>query len=169
MVIKMILSLDASLSSTGYCVMKKESDTIIDMGKITTKPKQEEQDRIFYTCSIVRELVVRYGITDVVIEAQFLQRNPKTTMQLSRLRGALDFVLMDLGCKIEHLGPSTVRKLMMNNGNAGKEEVAEYIQDKYREDEKVINLGEFCDRNCKAKNSDIFDAIAIALAFKHII
>lgn len=166
----MILSLDASLSSTGYCVMNQENEELVEIGKISTSPKkQTEEERIFTIVSKIDEVIKQYNVTHVAIENQFLHKNPKTTMQLSRLRGALDYVIMANGCSIEHIQPSSVRKLIMDNGNADKEEVARFIQDKYKDDSKVIDLGEFCDRTCKAKNSDIYDAIAIALAFKHII
>lgn len=166
----MILSLDASLSSTGYCVMKNNNEDILTLGKIVTKKgKQTEEERVYTIVSTIEGIVKEYGVTKVAIENQFLHKNPKTTMQLSRLRGALVYMLMANNCIIEHIQPSSVRKLMMDNGSASKEEVASFIQEKYKEENKVIELGEFCDRNCKAKNSDIYDAIAIALAFKHII
>lgn len=166
----MILGLDASLSCTGYCVLDSRSENILTLGKVTTKSdKQTEEERIFTIVSTIEKVVKEYGVTRVAIEDQFLYKNPKTTMKLSRLRGALVYMLMANHCIIEHLAPSSVRKLMMDDGSADKEEVAAFIQNKYKDDKKVIELGEFCDRNCKAKNSDIFDAIGIAEAYKLII
>lgn len=166
----MILGLDASLTSTGYCVMQEDKDELVEIGKITPHPKKlTEEQRIFEIANTVDILIKKYNIKKVAIEAQFLQRNPKTAMQLSRLRGALGYVVVSNNCSVENLPPSTVRKLIMENGSAAKEEVAQFIKEKYKNNNKVIDLGEFCDRSCKAKNSDIYDAIAIALALKHII
>lgn len=166
----MILGLDASLTSTGYCVMEDGMDNILEIDKITPHAKKlTEEERIFEIANTIDGVIKKYNIDKVAIENQFLHKNPKTTMQLSRLRGALVYVIMANKCSIEHLPPSSVRKLIMSNGSAAKEEVAEFIQGKYKDDKKVIDLGEFCDRNCKAKNSDIYDAIAVALALKHII
>lgn len=166
----MILGLDASLTSTGYCVMEEDMENLLDIGKITPHPKKlTEEQRIFEIANTIDMLIKKYNIDKVAIESQYLHKSPKTAMQLSRLRGALGYVIIANNCSIENLPPSTVRKLIMSNGSAAKEEVADFIKDKYQNDDKVIDLGEFCDRNCKAKNSDIYDAIAIALALKHII
>lgn len=166
----MILGLDPSLSCTGYCVMDIDSGVILDLGKIATKKdNMTEEERVFTITSKIEKVVIEYGVTNVAMESQFLHKNPKTTMQLSRLRGALVYMLMSNNCIIEHLAPSSVRKLMMDNGSADKEEVADFIKNKHSDNKKVIDLGEFCDRNCKAKNSDIFDAIGVAEAYKLII
>lgn len=166
----MILGIDASLTSTGYCVMQEDGEKLLEIGKITPHPKKlTEEQRIFEIANTIDNLIQKYNIDKVAIEAQFLHKNPKTSMQLSRLRGALGYVTTLHNCSIENLPPSTVRKLIMENGSAAKEEVAEFIKERYKTDTNVIDLGDFCDRNCKAKNSDIYDAIAIALALKHII
>lgn len=163
----MILGLDPSLSSTGYCIMNEEQE-IATLGKIVTKVNKKtptEEDRLFVICDTLDKLIKEHGVTRVALEAQFLHKNPKTTMILSRLRGALGYMLKVNSCTIEHFPPSSVRKILMDDGSADKEEVAQYIQDKYKDSKYVVELGEFCDRNCKAKNSDIYDAIAVATAF----
>ena len=48
---------------------------------------------------------------------------------------------------------------------ATKEEVAEYVRLFYINNSMVQALGEFNDRQCKDKNSDIYDAISIGLAY----
>ena len=163
----MILGLDPSLSSTGYCIMSKKQE-IVTLGKIVTKVNKKtptEEDRIFVICDTLDKLIKEHEVTSIAIEDQFLHKNPKTTMKLSRLRGALGYMLKVNNCSVEHFPPSAVRKIIMGDGTADKEEVANFIQDKYKGNEDIMELGEFCDRNCKAKNSDIYDAIAIATAF----
>lgn len=160
----MILALDASISSTGYAVINVNT-TLVEFDKITTKPKDAEDDRIFKIANKVKELIQSYNVTTVVMEAQFLGRNVKTAMQLSRLRGAIIFVCKLLNVELIHLTPCEIRKFLFDNGSASKEEVADFIKDYYLSDENVQALGEFNDRQCKAKNSDIYDAISIALAF----
>ena len=61
--------------------------------------------------------------------------------------------------------PSEWKKAIVGKGNATKEEVADYIRYiAYPHDSRVVELGEFNDRQCKAKNSDMYDAISIGLA-----
>lgn len=160
----MILALDASISSTGYAVINYDT-SLIEFDKITTKPKNNEDDRIFKIADEISKIINKYNIKTVILESQFLGRNVKTAMQLSRLRGAIIYVCKLDNATLIHLQPSEIRKHLFNNGRASKEEVAEFIKAYYREDMRVNLLGEFNDRQCKAKNSDIYDAISIALAY----
>lgn len=160
----MILALDASISSTGYAVITND-DKLIEIGKITTTSKEDEDNRIFKISLRVKDLIEKYNIENVILESQFLGRNVRTVMQLSRLRGAVIFVCKFLNVNLIHLTPSEIRSYLFNKGSADKIEVANYVKTYYAFDEKVQALGEFNDRQCKAKNSDIYDAISIGLAF----
>ena len=161
----MVLALDASISSTGYSIIRKDN-SLFEFGKITTNSKkQSEEERIFTIANDIKSMIEQHAIDTVVIEDQFLGRNAKTAMQLSRLRGAIIFVCKLCNAKLIYLMPSVIRKNLMNNGSASKEEVAEFIRNYYLHDLDVQALGEFNDRQCKAKNSDIYDAISIALAY----
>ena len=162
----MILGLDASISCTGYAVMNDDT-SLIEFNKITTKAKEEEDDRIFKISIKIKELIEKYDIKVVILESQFLGRNAKTAMQLSRLRGSIIFVCKFLNVELIHLQPSTIRMnlLGVGRGSASKEDVASFISEYYIDNEYVKNLGELNDRQCKAKNSDIYDAISIALSY----
>lgn len=160
----MILAIDASISSTGYAVVN--SDTVLmEHGKVTTTNKLPEEERIFAIAGKMKELIEKYEVEKVILENQFLGRNAKTALQLSRLRGAIMFVTQLNNVSIEYPTPSEIRKKLMNNGSASKEDVAEYVREYYKHDDTVQALGEFNDRPCKAKNSDIYDAISIGLAY----
>lgn len=162
----MILGLDASISCTGYAVMNNDT-TLVEFDKITTKPKEDEDDRIYKISIKIKRLIEEYDVDTVILESQFLGRNAKTAMQLSRLRGAIIFICKFLNVRLIHMPPSVIRMnlLGVGKGSASKEEVAQYISEYYINNEEVQNLGEFNDRQCKAKNSDIYDAISIALSY----
>lgn len=160
----MVLALDASISSTGYAILD-DSNILIEFDKITTKPKEEEGDRIFKITIKIKNMIEHHKIDTVILEDQFLGRNVKTAMQLSRLRGAIMFVCKLCNANLIFLMPSEVRKFLMNNGSASKEEVADFVKHFYTSNKDVQALGDFNDRQCKAKNSDIYDAISIGLAY----
>ena len=61
--------------------------------------------------------------------------------------------------------PATIRKFFMDNSKAKKEDIAFEIQRLYIDNELVKNLGEFNDKPCKNKNSDMYDAISIGVAY----
>lgn len=160
----MILAIDPSLSSTGFCVMTRQRE-IITLGKIVTTNKDTESKRIFTIANCLDNLIEQHKIEHVVLEGQFLHRNAKTLMQLSRLRGAIAYIIESNEIEATHLQPSEVRLKVMGSGKADKEEVATFIQEQYVGNSLIGELIPFCDRNCKAKNSDIYDAISIGLAY----
>lgn len=160
----MILALDASISSTGFALVDFD-DSLIDFGKITTTTKMQEDDRVYYIANKIANIMDKHFVKAVIMEAQFFSRNVKTAMQLSRLRGAITFVIKNRGVNIIHRTPSEIRKDLTGNGSATKEEVCDYIRDFYKNDDRIVELGELIDRQCKAKNSDIYDAIGIGLSY----
>lgn len=165
----MVLALDASISSTGFAIVDFDN-TLLEFGKITTKKSKnidndmDNDNRIVIIANAISELFKKYTITEVSMENQFVRNNIKTAMQLSRLRGALMMVCKLNGAVLSYPTPSQIRNNLMSNGSATKEEVAEYVRAFYLNDSRVQALGEFNDRQCKDKNSDIYDAISIALA-----
>lgn len=167
----MVLGLDASISSTGWAIVDSDN-TLVDFGKLTTKKDKNALDtnldddrRIYYIASEIGKLFFKHDITAVSMEAQFLGKNVKTAMQLSRLRGALMIICKVNGVDVEYPTPSEIRVNLMGKGNVTKEEVADYIRYlAYPHDSRIESLGEFNDRQCKAKNSDMYDAISIGLA-----
>jgi crossover junction endodeoxyribonuclease RuvC len=73
--------------------------------------------------------------------------------------GAVIYVCMELEVPFNLLSPTQARKILTGDGKMKKEQMANYIRENY------IDLGEFIDRNCKAKNSDKYDALVISLAW----
>ena len=166
----MVLALDASISSTGYAVMSNESGYVSDFGKITTKKNnkvdanEDEDNRIFYITKMIKKIIEENPISVVIMEAQHFGKNAKTAMQLSILRGAIMYMIKSQGLQIIYMQPASIRKNLMDDGSASKEEVANYIRKYYEYDERIQEIGEFNDKQNKSKNSDIYDAISIGLA-----
>lgn len=160
-----VLSIDASLSCTGYAVLDKDTKDIVDVNKITTTSKIEEGERIFNITNELTEVMDKYDIKEVVMEDQFLGKNAKTAMQLSRLRGAIDFAVRLKGYRIEYIQPPLIKKIFTGLGNASKEDVANRIIEVYKDNIYVQALGPFNDKQNKQKNSDMYDAISIGSAY----
>ena len=64
-----------------------------------------------------------------------------------------------IGCELFYFAPAEARKLFFGNGAAKKLDIANYIR------ENIVDLGVFDDTSRKSKNSDMYDAIAIGIAF----
>ena len=153
-----LLAIDPSLSSTGFAVFD-EDGKLIEYGKQTTGYTTREEDRMCKIANKMKALIEKYKIEVVVMETQFFSKNAKTSMQLSRLRGAITYVCRGLNVDMEYLTPAEARKLLMGLGSSKKEDIANYIRG------NVVDLGPLIDRTCKEKNSDIYDSIGIGLAF----
>ena len=157
------MGIDASLSSTGVCIAKSNNETIeiIETSVIQTKKDdfKNEDLRIFYICKELAKKMIDNKVNRVVIEEQFMARNSKTVLSLRKMLGAIMYLVYEMGLELNYLYPTTVRKLLLNNGKAKKEEVAKYIRG------NVIDIGEYSDRAGKKKTSDIYDATAIVVAY----
>lgn len=159
-----IFSIDASLRSTGWAVVDETG--IIATGKVTTtKTEQENVDETIV--KITRDLIAianDYHADYIGLEDGFVGKSGKTSLQLAGLRQSIITGFYFSNHPVISLHPSRVRSLVMKKGNAGKEQVAEFIMNRYGHQPSVAALGAFNDRPCKAKNSDMYDAIAIGLA-----
>lgn len=162
-----ILAVDASFSCTGWTILEKRSREVIDIGKITTTTKFEENDRMLKIASVLLDRIRKYSIKEVCIEDGYVYINKRTGMQLSKLRGALIMALRLEGCNIKSMQPGSIKKSFMGEGkgNAPKEEVAGKVLALYPNNKLVQSLGEFNDKNNKAKNSDMYDSISIGVAY----
>ncbi len=156
----MVLALDVSMSSTGWAVINRNKK-VLEYGKITTKKDKfkSEDERMCYICNTIQELIITYNIQIVLVEDQFTSRNSKTILSLRKLLGAIMRTVKLNNIEIGYMYPASIRKYLMNSGKAKKEEVATYIR------ENIIDIGEYIDRTCKAKTSDIYDAISLGIAY----
>lgn len=171
-----LLSLDLSIASTGYSVHIDnkivECDRVVTEGKeLSPKSKKHldytyffassnEDERIYYLCSVIDEISKKYNITDYCIEDQYIGKNPRTGLTLSKVKGAVIYIGMNNNIKIHHMKPTEVRMNLMGNGrgNSSKQVVAEYIRKNYHD------VGEFEDKYNKRKTDDKYDAMACGIA-----
>lgn len=163
-----IIGIDPSISSTGYSIIESETKEIVKAGKITNKKLKGKtaplNDRIRKVVNDIIRECKEYEVKVAYIENQFSGRNAKTTMMLCRLMGALIYGIESIGVLVFEMSPAYVRKVFAGSGDLSKEDIANIIINTYKECSIVKELGEFIDRECNAKNSDIYDAISIGLA-----
>lgn len=159
-----ILALDASFTSTGYAVLDNKLN-VIECGKVTPKEKLPDSKRILEICDKCEELISKYSISKVVIEEQYVKRNPNTALKLSRLFGAIIYLTSICDVELIPMEASKIRKILLGNGKADKEEVAGYVLYYYKDSDIVKNIGPYSDKKNKKKTSDIYDAISIGMSY----
>lgn len=155
-----ILSLDPSLSSTGYAIIDSCTKKLILKGKINTSSKYSTDDRIQL---IIKTLEALPNITHVILEDGYIGVNGKTGMQLAQLRGALIAYYKYHNHIVIHQQPSEIRKNFGLKGNAKKDEVAQEVLKYYPI--LLQEIGPYSDKANKQKTSDIYDAISIGLSY----
>ena len=159
-----ILSIDPSLSSTGYSIIDSDTREIIECTRYTTKTNIPENERIK---NIVMKLdnvfEINKSITEIAMEDGFSKtKNLKTGLQLAKLRGAIisHFIIKDVPVYTQQ--PSETRKNLGLKGNAKKEEVANHILELYPD--LIDRIGPYSDKNNKHKTSDMYDSVCIGIA-----
>lgn len=158
-----ILSIDPSLSSTGYSIISSRKKIILS-SRYVTKNNIPENQRLK---NIVLELFDIFNsddtISEIVLEDGFVNsKNFRSGVQLAKLRGGIITYFEIAGIPVYTQEPTETRKNLGLKGNAKKEEVANKILEMYPD---LINkIGPYSDKNNKQKTSDMYDSVCIGIA-----
>ena len=156
-----LLSLDASISSTGYAIF--DGNELILYGKIATKKKdfKTEDLRINYICDEIKKIITNYNINNIVCENQFVSVNKSTILLLRKLIGAIVRTVNEFNIEITYYSPAQWRGILgINSGKSTdkKKKAYDYLIRK-----NIIDF-EFIPKGVK-KNDDVVDAICIGIAY----
>lgn len=165
-----LLSLDLSISSTGYSVyevVEKNSFEILTYGRIPTNKidflfngEYCEDKRTNYIGDVVNTIIQDYQIDKIVIENTFVGGNNSISMSLKKLVGVVSRVCYLQGIVPVYMLASQWRKILGINGKKNEKKIAtyEFVRD------NIIDIGELKSTG-KDKNEDIYDSLAIGYAF----
>ncbi len=160
-----ILALDPAYSTTGYAVLEKETKKLLEVNKITTSSKYDDDTRIEDILNELYLVMYKYDIGLVVMENGYVGSNGKTSLQLAYLRGFMVSSLRKYGLLVIKRLPSEVRKDIGLKGNANKEQVANKMTEIYKDSEVFKAIGPYSDKQNKNKTSDMYDAIATGYSY----
>lgn len=155
-----ILSLDPSLSSTGYAVLNCQKELLLK-GRYQTTNKYTTDERIQMIIHFLENLNIDIDV--VILEDGFVGFSKQTSLQLAELRGALIAFYKYRKYPVEHEQPKKIRMNFGLPGNAKKEEVAQAVLKVYPN--LLQEIGPYSDKSNKNKTSDIYDAIATGLSY----
>ena len=96
------------------------------------------------------KIIAEYKPDIAVVETIFYGKNIKSAFTLGHARGVIILALAQHNIEIEEYSPREVKKSVVGNGNASKEQVEYMVQ-------KILNLDN------KPETQDAADALAIAL------
>ena len=147
-----ILGIDPGSLNVGYGIIQVEKRKIVAAGCDTIKinPKLKLTDRLVQIHLGMDKIIAEYKPDIAVVETIFYGKNIKSAFTLGHARGVIMLALAQHDIKIEEYSPREVKKSVVGNGNASKEQVEYMVQ-------KILNL------STKPKTEDAADALAIAL------
>lgn len=183
----MICGIDGALTTSGIAIYDEENHYVYDVSKISTKygtiKKATEDEKIFFICNKIIDICKKYNVDRLIQEEQFIGgfTSKTTSMQLSRLRGALTYACMYNDIKVDYINTNTITRKILEiskmkkvKGMDKKLIVAKSIQEIYKNDfiknshHKVLDkLGPFSDKQNKDKSSDMYDALAVATVYAY--
>ena len=171
-------SIDLALSTTGLCIYDTDLvHKVVHYEKISTKygtiKKQSETQRMVYVIDNIMQIIKRFNAKSIVVEDQFVgfKTSSKTTMTLSRIRGALEYASSKENILVTSINNASIKKNICEiagiKSDSSKETVARAVQLIFKDNEYVKSIGAYSDSQSKAKTSDIYDAVALAVIYDY--
>lgn len=126
-----VLGVDPGTAVTGYGVVARSRGgavSLLECGVIRTSSGHSLAERILEIHEGIREVIRRFGPTDMSVEDVYHGRNAHTALTLGHSRGAILLAgsLSDLPVS-EYTAPE-IKKAVAGNGRATKEQVAFMVQ-----------------------------------------
>lgn len=125
-----ILGVDPGTRVTGYGVVERNgsSQTLVECGVIRTRPNQAPAERLLALHEGLTAVIGRCQPSAVAVESVFAAKNIRSTIVLGQARGAIMLTAASSGLDVVEITPATVKKTIVGNGRAAKQQVAFMVQ-----------------------------------------
>ncbi len=150
-----ILGIDPGLRRTGFGVVQASGSrlTYITSGTIVVPTELTLAERLGQILDNIRHIVQQTRPDTAAIEKVFVNVNPTTTLLLGQARGAALCGLADTGLPVTEYTALQIKKAVVGNGHASKEQVQHMVQ-------RLLALD-------AQPTSDSADALACAICHAH--
>ena len=132
---ELILGIDPGTAVTGYGVVAKEGGgavSLVECGVVRTSSGEVLAVRIREIYEAVTPLITRHSPSVVVVEDVFQGKNVQSTLKLGHARGAILLAAALGEIPIAEYSPREIKKAVVGNGNATKDQVAFMVQQQLR-------------------------------------
>ncbi len=154
-----VLAIDPGYERLGIAIVEKTSKTkesLVYSECFRTLASDSFTERLVLIGNRVQEIIEKYSPAALSIENLFLNKNQKTVMRISEVRGAILYLAQKSGLEIRELTPLQIKLAVTGSGRSGKTEMIKMV--------KMILKGPSADFSAKLLD-DEFDAIAAGLAY----
>ncbi|NYT35649.1 crossover junction endodeoxyribonuclease RuvC [Allopusillimonas soli] len=125
-----ILGIDPGLRRTGFGVIEVEGSRLryISSGTIVVPTDQPLAGRLKVILDNIREVVQSTRPSVSALEKVFVNANPTSTLLLGQARGAAVCALADSLLEVHEYTALQIKKSVVGNGHAAKEQVQKMVQ-----------------------------------------
>ena len=154
-----ILGIDPGLQRTGYGVIDADGPgahpTLIEAGVISTNRADDLADRLVEIRSGLVAVLDEFKPDVVAVETLYSHyKHPRTAILMGHARGIVLAAPAEAGPGVERYGATKVKKSLVGNGHASKQQVQRAIQSAFHLQETPYP-------------PDVADALAVALCHAH--
>ena len=132
---ELILGIDPGTAVTGYGVVAREGGSavsLVECGVVRTSSREAVPVRIREIYEAVAALIARHAPSVVVVEDVFQGKNVQSALKLGHARGAILLAAALDEIPIAEYSPREIKKAVVGNGNATKDQVAFMVQQQLR-------------------------------------
>ena len=132
---ELILGIDPGTAVTGYGVVANEGGgavSLVECGVVRTSSGEALAVRIREIYEAVTELIIRHAPSVVVVEDVFQGKNVQSALKLGHARGAILLAAALSEIPIAEYSPREIKKAVVGNGNATKDQVGFMVQQQLR-------------------------------------
>ena len=132
---ELILGIDPGTAVTGYGVVAREGGSavsLVECGVVRTSPGEALADRIREIYEEITALITRHAPSVVVVEDVFQGKNVQSALKLGHARGAILLAAALGEIPIAEYSPREIKKAVVGNGNATKDQVGFMVQRQLR-------------------------------------
>ncbi len=132
---ELILGIDPGTAITGYGIVEKKgvgSVVLIECGVVRTSPGEPLPARIREIFEEITALIARFHPSVMVVEDVFQGKNVRSALTLGHARGAILLAGALSDTAIAEYTPREIKKAVVGNGNATKDQVGFMVQQQLR-------------------------------------
>ena len=132
---ELILGIDPGTAVTGYGVVANEGGaavSLVECGVVRTSSGEALAVRIREIYEAVTALIIRHAPSVVVVEDVFQGKNVQSALKLGHARGAILLAAALSEIPIAEYSPRAIKKAVVGNGNATKDQVGFMVQQQLR-------------------------------------